>query len=124
MLISRKSRRRSDRFQSRFAEGSPKFFVRQYMRCREDFFTGILQVVVLAAIMVAIFVLAVTLWQVFRTHGQDVSPWTARAIPVGVAGLGLLLLMRVIRRLRQLKEIRQEMRQLRQHIDDQLGERS
>ena len=42
MLISKRSRRKSDVFESRFREaGGADFPLRQYLRCREDFASGL-----------------------------------------------------------------------------------
>ncbi len=113
MLISKRSRRKSEVFASRFREGGADDFpLRQYLRCREDFSSGLVHTLLTVAFAVTLVVFARTLGNLFDSHGADLSPmykWFAM-------GLMALFVLSVLRRLyykvMELREIRQEMARL------------
>ena len=113
MLISKRSRRKSEVFASRFREGGADDFpLRQYLRCREDFSSGLVHALLTVAFMVTLVIFAKTLGHLFDSHGADLNPlykW-------GTLGLMGLFVLSVLRRLyykvMELKEIRQEMARL------------
>lgn len=113
MLISKRSRRKSERFESRFREASSANFpLRQYLRCREDFSSGLVFAVLNLAFLVTLAGFTRTLGTLFDRHGQDLNPLYK---PAAWALMGLFMLS-VVRRLyykvKELKEIRGEMAHL------------
>jgi predicted membrane chloride channel (bestrophin family) len=117
MLILRKSRRTSERFESRFRDGSGSNFpLRQYLRCREDLSSGIIHMLLLVTFAGVLVVFARTVNTLFLQHGADLSPWV-RYVAVGlVLVLVLVLVRRAFRRFVELRETWGEMRQLRSEL--------
>ena len=114
MLISKRSRRESELFRSRFRDdGGVDFPVRQYLRAREDFASGLVHLALLAAFLVTIALFGRTLDRLFDAHGADLSPWYRR----GALALWVLFCLSVLRRLYykvcSLREIRREMAELK-----------
>jgi uncharacterized membrane protein len=97
-------------------DGPANFPLRQYRRCRDDFFTGVVQTVLLLALVVAFAVFTRTLWMVLQRHSSAVSPWFSRLIVLALCIMVLAGLWRVWRRLQALREIRREMKMLRQQL--------
>jgi len=116
MLITRKSRRRSKAFTSRFRESSSDFPLRQYLRCREELYSGIVHVILLAAFLITLFYFGRTLWLLFAQHGADLSPWYRRGAMVGVTVVILIVAGRLWAKLRTLREVRQEMKDLKSQL--------
>ena len=120
MLISKRSRKKSDLFQSRFRDGSGGDFpLRQYLRCREDFSSGLLHILLHVAFVVTLVVFTRAISDLFTAHGADLNPWFRR----GTLFLMGLFILSVLRRLYykvvELKEIRGEMRQLQEEFRNQ-----
>jgi hypothetical protein len=116
MLITKRSSRRSGPFRSRFADGMPDFPIRQYQRCREDFFSGILQAVILGALTVSVGVFGLTVWRVLQKHAPGLHPWLLRGVGSALILLVLVTIWRLGRRIGDLREIRREMLDLRRQI--------
>ena len=69
MLISKNSRRKSEQFESRFRDGlGGDFPLRQYLRCREDFTSGLIHLIVLGAFAftLVMYTLCATTFTVFQ----------------------------------------------------------
>ena len=114
MLISKRSRRKSDAFESRFRTGQgTEFPVRQYLRCREDFSSGVVHALLTVAFLVTLGVFGRALDHVFDSHGTDLSPWYRRSALLLVGLFMLSVLRRLYYKVMELREIRQEMGQLR-----------
>lgn len=96
MLITKRSRRRSELFESRFRDGSGSDFpVRQYLRGREDMVSGLVHAFLLGAFLVTLMAFGRTLHGLFVRHGADLNPWYER----GSFGLLALFCLSVLRRL-------------------------
>lgn len=114
MVFSRKSRRPSAMFDSRFRDGrGGDFPLRQFLRCKEEFSGGLVHLVLLGAFIVTLIFFGRTLNNLFIAHGSDLNPiyrWGALFL------LGIFVLS-IIRRLYykviELREIRREMDRLR-----------
>jgi hypothetical protein len=114
MLISRKSRGRDDPYQSRFKTGEGvQFPLRQYLRCREDLFSGSVHLLILVAFTVTMIVFARTIDGLFVSHGSDLNPWYRRGALVVIIMLVLSLLRRIWKKFIYLRETLHEMRELR-----------
>ncbi|MBE0564658.1 MAG: hypothetical protein IH621_01765 [Krumholzibacteria bacterium] len=114
MLISKRSRRRSEVFTSRFGDGAGvEFPVRQYLRCRENFASGLVHLALLGAFLVTLGYFGRTLDRLFDAHGEDLNPWFRR----GALALWVVFCLSVLRRLYYkvcaLRGIRREMATLR-----------
>lgn len=110
MLISKRSRRKSEMFESRFRDGSGGDFpLRQYMRCREDFSTGLVHILLYVGFAVTLVMFTISLGGLFEAHGSNLNPWYRR----GAVVLMVLFILSVLRRLyykvMELREIRAEM---------------
>ena len=90
MLITKKSRRRSAMFDSKFRDGTGVDFpVRQYLRCREDMVSGIVHVALLAAFglhdATAVLAIAIpftgTFAKVFAEIAEETPSPSAQAAP-------------------------------------------
>jgi hypothetical protein len=120
MLISKRSRRKSELFESRFSDGrGGDFPVRQYLRCREDFTSGLVHILLYLVFAVTLVMFAFTLDDLFSVHGAHLNPWFRR----GALFLMGLFILSVLRRLYykvvELKEIRGDMRQLQEEFRNQ-----
>jgi len=117
MLISRKYRRNDDPFRSRFQTGEGvQFPLRQYLRCREDLFSGAVHFLLLIAFSIAMVVFARTIDQLFAVHGTELNPWYRRGALLLMILLILSLLRRIVRKFTYLRETRTEMRELREQF--------
>jgi hypothetical protein len=113
MLISKRSRRKSERFDSRFRDGSGGDFpLRQYLRCREDFSSSLVHLVLLVAFVVTLIVFGRAVNSLFDRHGADLNPWFRRGTLVLLAVFVLSVLRRLYYKVVDLKEIRREMARL------------
>jgi hypothetical protein len=120
MLISKRSRRKSDRFDSRFRDGGGGGFpLRQYLRAREDFASGVVHAVLLTAFALTLVAFGRTIHGLFLKHGADVSPWFHRLALAAMGVFVLSVLRRLYYKVRELGEIRREIRLLREEIDGQ-----
>jgi hypothetical protein len=120
MQILKRSRKKSELFESRFRDGSGGDFpLRQYLRCREDFSSGLLHIVLYVAFVVTLVVFTRAISDLFAAHGADLNPWFRR----GALFLMGLFILSVLRRLYykvvELKEIRGDMRQLQEEFRNQ-----
>ena len=121
MLISKRSRRKSSQFDSRFRDGSGGGFpLRQYLRCKEDFFSGIVHVGLWCVFIVTLILFGRTVDQLFRNHGQDLSPWFHRMALAAMAIFILSVMRRLYYKVVELRDIRREMGVLRDEIDGQV----
>jgi ABC-type nickel/cobalt efflux system permease component RcnA len=121
MLITRKSHRPSDDspFRSRFREpGSGAFALRQFLRCREEFYQRIVVTVVQGCFAVVLVMFGRTLHRMFQSHGQDLPVWVELICQGLLLGIVLLILRRVVRNARGIRSLREEMRRLRREVDD------
>jgi TRAP-type C4-dicarboxylate transport system permease small subunit len=116
MLITRKSRRRSQIFRSRFAEGNAAFPLRQYFRCREELVSSIVHAVILLAFLITLLYFSRTIWQVFAAHGTDLSPWYRRLAMFAMVLVELIVVYRLWRKVRNIFHLRQEMNQLKSDL--------
>ncbi len=119
MLITRKSRRRSKLFHSRFDQDNSDFPLRQYFRCREDMVSSLIHAVLLAGFVVVLIILGHVLWQVFAVHGRHLSSWYRVLIFGGLAISILLAIKRLWSRLQNAREARAEMRELSRRLEQQ-----
>ena len=114
MLISKKSPRKSQQFGSRFRDGSAADFpLRQYMRCKEDFTSGLVHVVLYVAFVVTLVMFTISIGDLFKAHGQNLSPWKSRAAVALMALFILSVLRRLYYKVVELRQIRVEMSQLK-----------
>ncbi len=113
MLILKRSRRKSNAFESRFRDGrAGDFPLRQYLRCRDDFSTGVVHSVLLAAFIVTLIGFGRTLMHLFDGHGATLNP-VYRWASLGVMALFVLsVLRRLYYKVMELREIRREMARL------------
>ena len=120
MLISKRSRKRSDLFESRFRNGQVGDFpLRQYLRCREDFGTGILHAVLIVVFIITLLGFSRTLGHLFDSHGADLKPWYKWGT-LSLMGLFVLsVLRRLYYKLLELKEIRMAMVHYKTAYQDQ-----
>jgi hypothetical protein len=110
MLISRRSRRTSKVFRSRFGDDTGLAFpLRQYLRCREGLISGALHFLLLVAFTVAIILFGHTVDNLLRRHGAELAPWIRWATLVAFAALVLLLIRRLVVRVRELRETWREL---------------
>ena len=117
MLISKRSRRRSQTFESKFRLGSGvEFPLRQYLRCREEFISLVVQAGLLLVFTGTLILFGRTLNVLFLNHGDHLNPvfrW------MGLAAL-LVFVLSILRRfyykLVELKEIRREMARLKEQF--------
>ena len=110
MLISRKSRRKSDRFESKFRDSNAADFpLRQYLRCREDFTSGLVHVLLLLAFTVTLVIFGRSVNGLFDQHGDDLSPWARRGALFVIAIFVLSVLRRLYYKVLELRETRREM---------------
>ena len=120
MLITKKFRRSSALFDSKFRDVSGVDFpVRQYLRCREDFASGIVHIGLLCVFIVTLVFFGRTLDQLFRNHGQDLSPWFHRMALTAMVVFVLSVVRRLYYKVLELREIRREIRLLKSEIDEQ-----
>ncbi len=118
MLITKRSRRRSDLFGSRFRDSRGNFPLRQYLRCREEVYSGTVHSLLLIAFMVAIFFLGRATWLMFRSHEVTTSPWLRHATLASIACFILFLGRRLWLKIQELREVREELRVLRHELEN------
>ena len=95
------------------------FPLRQYLRAREDFASGLVHLVLLCVFAVTLVVFTGTIDDLFARHGEDLNPWFRRLAVAAMAVFVLSILRRLYFKVRELRGIRREMRQLRAEIDHQ-----
>ena len=120
MLISKRSRRKSALFESRFRDGrGGDFPLRQYLRCREDFTSGLVHTLLYVAFVVVLVMFTFTVGDLFSTHGTDLNPWYRRGC-LFLMGLFILsVLRRLYYKVMELREIRAEMSRLKGEFRNQ-----
>ena len=117
MLISKRSRRKSNAFESKFRQGSGgEFPLRQYLRCREELVSLGVQGGLWLTFTVILILFGRTLDDLFQVHGEHLNPvyhWSA-------LGLLFVFILSVLRRLYykllEMKEIRREMASLKKEF--------
>ena len=120
MLISKRSRRKSDAFESRFRNGmGGSFPLRQYLRCREDFSAGLVHAFLTLVFIVTLVVFGRTIGHLFDSHGADLSPWLKRGALALVGLFVLSVLRRLYYKVLELREIRREMAHLQSVFREQ-----
>jgi hypothetical protein len=120
MLNSKRSRRKSSQFDSRFRDGrGGEFPLRQYLRCKEDFVSGIVHLGLLVVFIVTLYFFGRTVDQLFRSHGEDLSPWFHRVAVAAMAIFILSVVRRLYYKVLELREIRRDIRFLKTEIDEQ-----
>jgi hypothetical protein len=114
MVFVKKSRRPSRMFDSRFRDGSGGDFpLRQFLRCKEEFSGGVVQVLLLAVFAVTLGFFGRTLNNLFNVHGQDLNP-AYRWVALGLLGVFILsVIRRLYYKVVELREIRREMERLK-----------
>ncbi|MCP4571277.1 MAG: hypothetical protein GY838_02905 [bacterium] len=89
------------------------FPVRHFLRCREDLFSGVVHVALLAAFLGVLVAFGRTLAAFFSSHGDQVDGW----LRFGAWTLLVLFCLSVLRRLyykvAELRALRREMRELK-----------
>jgi ABC-type nickel/cobalt efflux system permease component RcnA len=114
MLITKRSRRKSTVFESRFRDGGAVDFpVRQYLRCREDLLTSLVHALLLAAFLVTLVFFGRTLGRLFDVHGTDLSPWFRRGALALLGLFCLTVLWRLVAKIATIRGIRREMADLK-----------
>jgi len=114
MLISKRSRRKSEMFDSRFRDGSGGDFpLRQYLRCREDFNSSLVHILLLLAFVVTLVMFARTIGDLFSVHGGVLNPWFRRGSLILMGFFILSVLWRLYYKVVELKEMRAEMSRLK-----------
>ncbi len=117
MLTTRRSRRKSEIFDSRFRDGTGGDFpLRQYLRCKEDLFSSVVHLCILVAFAATVAFFSRTVWILFDNHGSHLNP-AYRWCAVGIVWLFVLLLVRrAFKKVVHLRDTRQEMKDLKQQI--------
>ncbi len=119
MPNSRKSRHRSDVFRPRFEwAGSEATPVRHLQRAKEERIGAAIQLVLLVGFVVALGLLARSMFHLFATHGADLNP-TFRW--VCLAGIGLVIaftIRRIWLKVNDLRELLQEIHELEDCVRD------
>ena len=119
MLISKRSRRKSDQFGSQFRDGSAADFpLRQYLRCREDFTSGLVHIVMYVAFVVTLVMFTISIGDLFEAHGQNLNPWISRGAVVLMGLFILSVLRRLYYKVVELRQIRAEMAELKAGFRD------
>ena len=107
-------------FESRFRDGrGGDFPLRQYLRCREDFTSGLVHMVLLAVFAFTLVMFGRTVNDLFLAHGADLNPWYRRLAFVLLAAFVLSVLRRMYYKVVDLRDIRGEMRRLKGTFRDQ-----
>ena len=120
MLISKRSRRRSELFESRFRDGrGGNFPLRQYLRCRDDFTSGLVHLLLYAAFVVILMTFIRAIIGLFSTHGADLNPWFQRGSLFLITLFILSVLRRLYYKVMELREIRVEMSRLKGEFRNQ-----
>ena len=120
MLISKRSRKKSEMFDSRFRDGrGGDFPLRQYLRCREDFSSGLLTTLIFVAFIVTLVFFTRAILHLFSAHGADLSPWYRRGVLFMMGLFILSVLRRLYYKVVDLKETRVEMKRLKEEFRNQ-----
>ena len=120
MLISKRSRKKSEMFDSRFRDGSGGDFpLRQYLRCREDFSSGLLHIVLYIAFVITLVFFTRAIIHLFVAHGADLNPWYRRGAILLMGLFILSVLRRLYYKVVDLKETRVEMNRLKEEFRNQ-----
>ena len=120
MPISKRSRRKSELFDSRFRDGRAGGFpLRQYLRCREDFTSGLVHALLLMAFSVTLVMFSLAVHDIFLSHGADANPWFHRGTLFLMGLFVLSVLRRLYYKVMDLREIRAEMRHLQEEFRNQ-----
>ncbi len=107
-------------FDSRFRDGSGGDFpLRQYLRCREDFSSGLLHTLLYIAFVVTLVLFTRAILHLFTSHGADLSPWFRRGAVIMMGLFILSVLRRLYYKVVDLREIRVEMGHLKNEFQNQ-----
>lgn len=120
MLITRKSHRPSDGspYRSRFRKpDSGAFSLRQYLRCREEFYQRIVVSCVQIIFVVLLLMFGRTLHHMFDTHGRDLPVWVEIICQGLLLLFALIFVRRIVTNVRGLRPLRGEMARLRSDVD-------
>ena len=110
MPITKKSRKPSAMFDSRFRDGDGvNFPLRQYLRCREDFSAGLVHLALLGAFALTLVAFGRTVDHLFDAHGAHLNPWLRRGSLALVILAVLSVLWRIGRKIGDLRDTRQAM---------------
>ncbi len=115
MLITRKSNRPSDNssFRSRFRGASGgAFALRQYLRCREEFYQCIVVSVVQICFVVFLLMFGRTMHRLFAAHGRELSNWVEIICLTVLLAFIVIMARRAFRNVKSIMPLRQEMRRL------------
>ena len=117
MLISKRSRRKSVLFDSRFRSGEGADFpLRQYMRGKEEFSGGLIHLALLGAFFVTLVGFGRTLNNLFLRHGTDLNP-SYRWFALGLLVVFILsVLRRIVHKVLDLRDVRREMALLKNEM--------
>ena len=117
MLISKRSRSKSDAFESRFKTGEGvEFPLRQYLRCREELVSLAVQAVLLVVFAVTLTLFGRTLNGLFITHGADLKP-VFRWLALGALFVFIVsVLRRLYNKIMEMREVRGEMTRLKEEF--------
>ena len=119
MLISKRSRRKSTTFESKFRQSSGvEFPLRQYLRCREELGSVGVQCGLWLTFTGSLILFGRTLNDLFLNHGAHLSPvyrWAALAV---LFVFILSVLRRLYYKVVDIKEILREMARLKEEIRD------
>ena len=101
-------------FKSQFRDGSAiDFPLRHYLRCREDFFSGIIHFILQIVFLVVVVLFGKTFNSLFINHGADLNPWYRIISLVLLGFFALLVLRRVVYKGLELRELKMEMSELK-----------
>ena len=117
MLISKRSRRKSETFESKFRTGEGVDFpLRQYLRCREEAVSLVVQAILFLVFAVTLSLFGRTLNALFRTHGADLNP-IFRWVALGALFLFIVsVLRRLYNKVIEIREVRREMTRLQEEF--------
>ncbi|PIV81388.1 hypothetical protein COW53_04595 [bacterium CG17_big_fil_post_rev_8_21_14_2_50_64_8] len=114
MLISKKSPRKSELFQSRFSgPNSADFALRQYHRCREEYSASLLQVALTGVFGILLVMFGRAVWHLFARHGADLNPWYRYLATGMVVAMILTVLRRLLLKVLEIRNLRREIADFR-----------
>jgi hypothetical protein len=119
MLTSKRSRRKSDVFRSRFLDaGHEAAPLRNARRLREYLAGQVVQGLLQLGFLVAMVYLGRALVHLFERHGADLNPWYLRVCLVGIGVSCLLVARRLLLRIKDILETHRDLRQTQRQLED------
>lgn len=113
-----KKPRRSNAFQSRFLDAGQEAAPIRHARQLRDYLAGqVIQAILLAGFLVALVFFARSVFHLFESHGQDLSPWYLRLCLTGILVCFLLFSRRLFGRLLEIREVRADLRDANRKLD-------